>query len=57
VPRLSTNLENVGPEGPVRIIKETAMHPEILRLIADEHLRDLRAEARAARRARKALAR
>jgi hypothetical protein len=30
------------------------MHPEILRQIANEHLRELRAEARAARRARKA---
>jgi hypothetical protein len=30
------------------------MHPEIIRQIADEHLRDLRAEARAQRRARKA---
>jgi hypothetical protein len=36
------------------IVKETVMHPEILRQLADEHLRDLRAEARAARRARKA---
>lgn len=33
------------------------MHPEIIRLIADEHIRDLRAEAKAARRARKARAR
>jgi len=33
------------------------MHPEIIRLIADEHLRDLHAEARALRRARKARAR
>jgi hypothetical protein len=57
VARLSTNLEDVGPEGPVRTIKETAMHPEIIRLIADEHLRDLQAEARALRRARKARAR
>lgn len=30
------------------------MHPEIIRQIAEEHLRDLRAEATAARRARKA---
>jgi hypothetical protein len=57
VSRLSANLEGVGPEGPVRIVKEIAMHPDIIRLIADEHLRDLRAEARAARRARRARAR
>ena len=30
------------------------MHPDIIRQIAAEHLRDLRAEARAERRARKA---
>jgi hypothetical protein len=30
------------------------MHPDIIRQIADEHVRDLRAEARAERRARKA---
>jgi hypothetical protein len=33
------------------------MHPEIIRQIADMHARDLRAEARAARRARKARSR
>jgi hypothetical protein len=54
VPRLSTNLDDVGPERPVHIVKETAMHPDILRQIAVEHLRDLRAEARAARLARAA---
>ncbi len=30
------------------------MHPEIIRQIADEHVRDLRAEAKAERQARKA---
>jgi hypothetical protein len=41
------------PEPP----KETKMHPEIIRQIADQHARELRAAAKAARRARKARAR
>ncbi|MDA8323011.1 MAG: hypothetical protein M0030_24835 [Actinomycetota bacterium] len=50
---LTTILNRAGSMG-IRRIQEVTMHPDVVAMLANEHVRDIRNQAAAARRVRRA---